>query len=148
FAAGSSSARPLTTRSTSKSRVGPKTGRDMQKMSPPQFIPPSGSITLRFGMMIRLAAVLNTFPAPEATLASRSSSCSGKPINVKKQSLSCHAVILLLLLAACSCGRRQVEGSAMSSFVDEYFDALFEWLPSTATAIGFHQYDSKIEDLS
>jgi len=36
----------------------------------------------------------------------------------------------------------------MSSFVDEYFDAYFEWNPTTATAIGFHQYDSKIEDQS
>jgi len=36
----------------------------------------------------------------------------------------------------------------MASFVDEYFDALFEWSPSTATSIGFHQYDSRIEDLS
>ena len=36
----------------------------------------------------------------------------------------------------------------MSSFVDEYFDALFEWSPSTATSIGFHQYDSKFEDFS
>ncbi len=36
----------------------------------------------------------------------------------------------------------------MPSFIDEYFDALFEWSPSTATSIGFHQYDSKIEDLS
>ena len=36
----------------------------------------------------------------------------------------------------------------MSSFVDEYFDALFEWSPTTATSIGFHQYDSKFEDFS
>jgi uncharacterized protein (DUF885 family) len=36
----------------------------------------------------------------------------------------------------------------MSSFVDDYFNALFEWSPSTATSIGFHQYDSKLEDLS
>src|SRR5262252_8619930 len=57
-------------------------------------------------------------------------------------------VYILLFLLAVSCQSKQTEGSAMSSFVDEYFDALFEWLPSTATAIGFHQYDSKIEDLS
>src|SRR6185369_5676950 len=36
----------------------------------------------------------------------------------------------------------------MPGFVDDYFDALFEWSPSTATSIGFHQYDSKIEDFS
>jgi uncharacterized protein (DUF885 family) len=36
----------------------------------------------------------------------------------------------------------------MTSFVDDYFDALFEWSPTTATSIGFHEYDSKIEDRS
>ena len=36
----------------------------------------------------------------------------------------------------------------MASFVDDYFNALFEWSPSTATSIGFHEYDSKIEDYS
>ncbi len=36
----------------------------------------------------------------------------------------------------------------MTSFVDDYFNALFEWSPSTATGVGVHQYDSKIEDLS
>ena len=36
----------------------------------------------------------------------------------------------------------------MSSLVDDYFAALFEWSPSTATSIGFHEYDSKIEDFS
>lgn len=38
--------------------------------------------------------------------------------------------------------------SSFSSFVDSYFSALFEWSPSTATATGFHEYDSKIEDMS
>src|SRR5262249_35052984 len=51
----------------------------------------------------------------------------------------------LFLLIFCSCRFR---GSSMSGFVDDYFDSLFEWSPTTATGIGFHQYDSKIEDLS
>src|SRR5215831_13596580 len=54
---------------------------------------------------------------------------------------------ILMFLLVVSCQSKQ-EGNAMSSFVDEYIDALFEWSPSTATAIGFHQYDSKIEDFS
>ena len=54
---------------------------------------------------------------------------------------------ILMFLLVVSCQSKQ-EGNAMSSFVDEYFDALFEWSPSTATAIGFHQYDSRIEDFS
>src|SRR5215510_7961700 len=54
---------------------------------------------------------------------------------------------ILMFILIVSCQSKQ-EGNAMSSFVDEYFDALFEWSPSTATSIGFHQYDSKIEDFS
>src|SRR5205814_6326930 len=37
---------------------------------------------------------------------------------------------------------------AMSALVDDYFNALFEWSPSFATGIGFHQYDTKFEDFS
>jgi len=36
----------------------------------------------------------------------------------------------------------------MTSFVDDYFNALYEWAPTEATAAGFHEYDSKIEDYS
>jgi len=36
----------------------------------------------------------------------------------------------------------------MTQFVDDYFNAYFEWNPSAATSIGFHQYDGKIEDYS
>jgi uncharacterized protein (DUF885 family) len=36
----------------------------------------------------------------------------------------------------------------MSQFVDDYFNAYFEWNPSAATSVGFHEYDSKIEDYS
>src|SRR4026207_2461302 len=56
------------------------------------------------------------------------------------------AVLVFLTLSACH--SRQPEGTTMSSFVDEYFDAYFDWSPSAATSIGFHQYDSKLEDLS
>src|SRR5690348_6900070 len=52
------------------------------------------------------------------------------------------SLCLLLLLVSCQ-GQKN-----MSSFVDDYFRALFEWNPSTATSIGFHEYDSKLEDLS
>jgi uncharacterized protein (DUF885 family) len=38
--------------------------------------------------------------------------------------------------------------STISPFVDAYFDALFAWSPTWATAIGLHQYDSRIEDYS
>src|SRR5437762_3352207 len=55
--------------------------------------------------------------------------------------------LLLLVMFVCGC-QKQPERGAMPAFVDEYFDALFEWNPSTATSIGFHQYDSNLEDLS
>src|SRR5215471_4979415 len=60
-------------------------------------------------------------------------------------------LLLLILCSSCHAERRsekQSQGSAMPAFVDDYFDALFEWNPTTATFIGFHQYDSKIEDFS
>src|SRR5215471_15318672 len=50
--------------------------------------------------------------------------------------------VLLLFLTSC------LGHKTMSSFVDDYFRALFEFNPSTATGIGFHEYDSKLEDLS
>jgi uncharacterized protein (DUF885 family) len=36
----------------------------------------------------------------------------------------------------------------MSSFVDDYFKALFDWSPSFGTAIGLHEYDTQFEDFS
>ncbi len=36
----------------------------------------------------------------------------------------------------------------MTNFVDDYFTAYFEWNPSAATGIGFHQYDNRLEDYS
>jgi uncharacterized protein (DUF885 family) len=37
---------------------------------------------------------------------------------------------------------------AFAKFVDEFFDARFEYLPTQATEDGFHQYDTKLEDRS
>jgi hypothetical protein len=34
------------------------------------------------------------------------------------------------------------------AFIDDYFDALFEFNPSWGTAVGLHRYDSQIEDFS
>ncbi|MEP6491981.1 MAG: DUF885 domain-containing protein [bacterium] len=35
-----------------------------------------------------------------------------------------------------------------SAFVDMYFDSLYAFTPTAATAAGFHQYDSRLDDLS
>src|SRR5262245_58571552 len=39
-------------------------------------------------------------------------------------------------------------GQDFSRFVDDYFEAQFRAQPSNATAVGFHQYDDQLEDLS
>src|SRR5438128_11309251 len=56
---------------------------------------------------------------------------------------------LVVFLLFCSCSNsKQSRGSAMTQFVDDYFNAYFEWNPSAATSVGFHQYDGNIEDYS
>src|SRR5688572_28396453 len=55
---------------------------------------------------------------------------------------------MLLTLSGCAQENKQPETSPMPSFVDDYFNALFEWSPSFGTSVGLHQYDSKFEDLS
>jgi uncharacterized protein (DUF885 family) len=50
-----------------------------------------------------------------------------------------------------SAGARPATAAAsgpFARFVDEYFDARFEYLPTQATEDGFHQYDTKLEDRS
>jgi len=56
----------------------------------------------------------------------------------------------VLFVAACQSERqqKQPEGNAMSAFVDDYFKAFFDWNPTYGTSIGFHEYDSKLEDFS
>ena len=36
----------------------------------------------------------------------------------------------------------------MTNFIDDYFTAYFEWNPSVATSVGFHEFDDKLEDYS
>ena len=38
--------------------------------------------------------------------------------------------------------------SPFATFADTYFDSLYAFQPSSATAAGFHQYDNQVEDLS
>src|SRR5687767_5581049 len=64
--------------------------------------------------------------------------------NMKRVFVLC----LLLFLSGCGRENQPSETSPMASFVDDYFNALFEWSPSFGTSVGLHQYDSVIEDLS
>jgi uncharacterized protein (DUF885 family) len=58
--------------------------------------------------------------------------------------------IAALFVAACQSKPQQTqpEGTPMPAFVDDYFKAFFDWTPSHGTSIGFHEYDSKLEDFS
>jgi uncharacterized protein (DUF885 family) len=52
-------------------------------------------------------------------------------------------------MALCACQKSgEPQGNATAQFIDDYFDAYFEWNPSSATSVGFHQYDDKFEDYS
>lgn len=70
------------------------------------------------------------------------------------RSFSSLAAALIVVTACSDSSKTASTGSAagssavLSSFVDTYFDSTFAYQPSYGTASGFHQYDSKIEDLS
>ncbi len=62
---------------------------------------------------------------------------------------------LVCLITFMGCTVRKEESNLPKSssaqfsvFVDDYFEALFATNPSLGTGIGFHQYDSKLENLS
>jgi uncharacterized protein (DUF885 family) len=58
--------------------------------------------------------------------------------------------IFLPALILCSSPSLAVAGPVadFNTLVDKYFDFYFEFHPSEATQVGFHQYDSKLEDYS
>lgn len=60
------------------------------------------------------------------------------------------AAFLLMFLSACGGLRKagQEPSPAFAAFVEDNFDALFQWNPSLATAQGFHQYDGRLADLT
>jgi uncharacterized protein (DUF885 family) len=59
---------------------------------------------------------------------------------------------VLIVVAGCSWrpGTTAVPAanSDFARFADEYFQAAFEWSPSSGTAAGFHQFDGQAENLS
>src|SRR5712692_6667549 len=60
-------------------------------------------------------------------------------------------ILLLSSLASLVLGFAAIAlpaGSDFSRFVDEYFDARYAFRPTEGTAQGFHQYDTKVPDLS
>ena len=62
---------------------------------------------------------------------------------------SCRTLSAALLLASLGLPSPALaQGSAFSTFADSYFDSLYAFSPSQGTAAGFHQYDTRIENLS
>jgi uncharacterized protein (DUF885 family) len=58
------------------------------------------------------------------------------------------APLLLLALASTAVALEPPPASDFSKFVDEYFEARYAFRPTEGTAQGFHQYDTKLPDLS
>ena len=56
--------------------------------------------------------------------------------------------VLAVLAVSASLGFVRSPATPFSAFVDAYFDSLFAFTPSFATASGVHDYDTRIEDRS
>ncbi len=56
--------------------------------------------------------------------------------------------IVLFLLANLSHSQNPANVTPFAAFVEDYFNALYEWRPSDGTAAGLHQYDYKLENRS
>jgi uncharacterized protein (DUF885 family) len=57
-------------------------------------------------------------------------------------------VSLFSFLAVSQAGQSSLTQTAFDKLVDVYFDFYFEFHPVSATQVGFHQYDGKLEDFS
>src|SRR5215471_15765716 len=54
----------------------------------------------------------------------------------------------LPLILTLSCAHTGAGSSDFARFVDDYWTAQNVWRPSSATELGFHDYDSQLEDFS
>src|SRR5215467_5584983 len=54
----------------------------------------------------------------------------------------------LLLALTLSCAHTTIGLPDFARFVEDYWTAQNVWRPSEATALGFHDYDTQLEDLS
>jgi uncharacterized protein (DUF885 family) len=55
---------------------------------------------------------------------------------------------LLLLTLVLSCAHARGGSGDFARFVDDYYSAQNAWRPSEATNLGFHEFDTQLEDLS
>jgi hypothetical protein len=59
------------------------------------------------------------------------------------------AALFAALAVSSACQKAEApRENPMNKFVDDYFTAYFQWNPSAATSVGFHQYDNVLEDYS
>src|SRR5712692_5615390 len=63
------------------------------------------------------------------------------------------SIVALLLGIGCrrapeKPARSEAPSPAFAAFVDDYFSARYDWSPTEGTSQGFHQYDTKLDDLS
>ena len=72
---------------------------------------------------------------------------------MRKWTAGALAISCSIFLVSCSGDKpvpavEPVASEAFRTFVDDYFQALFEFSPTLGTASGFHEYDGKLEDYS
>ncbi|HHF43254.1 MAG TPA: DUF885 domain-containing protein, partial [Candidatus Aminicenantes bacterium] len=66
-----------------------------------------------------------------------------------KKTLTVIFVVLALLSGTIYVYTQQnQEDAKFQKALDEYLDALWKFYPTTATLVGYHKYDNKLEDLS
>jgi uncharacterized protein (DUF885 family) len=81
----------------------------------------------------------------------RSTSSNGE--SMARNAFRCFLLVAVLAaaqvcLSASSAAPDSSRADGFARFVDDYFDKLYEFTPSAGTAVGLHQYDHKLEDMS
>ena len=67
---------------------------------------------------------------------------------MKLSRLACSALCVAALLPACAQKANDGAAQTFHAYTDQYFDGLFKFNPTNGTAVGYHQFDSQLEDYS
>src|SRR5581483_6309804 len=143
-------------------RRGPRAAGTIRVVAARGAVYPRGSIAVQFeshqggrdpGIFTESAGRANqwrTFPV--CVYVSVRFAGSGTAFKSMKKRLT---VILLLLLVICAgaptnarAGNQSSGVAEVNQLIDRYFDFYFRNHPTAATAVGFHQFDGKLEDFS
>lgn len=76
-----------------------------------------------------------------------------RPLSFHRSSIVTVAALSLSVACSTRDGSRSADSARavstpFSTFVDTYFDSLYAFTPSAGTAAGFHQFDTRVEDMS